>query len=217
MKIIVLLMLFLNLQILSQDSSNNFSFNISLGGGFASEAAFAVYNLEERNTDILDYSPGLSGKFGIAYESITKIYGLNIGLALDVGYFTSSTPTSNFNPSGKAEQRIIPITLSLLLDNYETLNPILKLGLGLGNKKYIEEYENFSQANVSAENWFFILIGGTGLKYKISSSFDVALILEAVILDGKVSNENSLGYRSGIKGIQSNTYLGLQFGYSINI
>jgi hypothetical protein len=222
MKIIISIVIIFNLQVLSQVSNNKFTFTTSVGGGFASEAAFTVYDFGNRRTEILDYSPDLSGKLGIAYESLANLYDLNLGLAIEVGYFSASTSKYDFQLQDNiiesiVVQRIIPVTLSLLLDNDEILSPIIKIGLGLGNKKFTEEYENFSEANVTAENWFFILIGGTGLSYKINSSFKLALILEATILNGNVSGENRLGFKNGLQGIQTNTYFGLQFSYSINI
>ncbi len=216
MKKIIALFFIINFQILPQVSSNKFTFIISLGGGFASEAKYDVCNYEDRSTEYLSYYPDLSGKVGIAYESIADIYSLNLGLALEVGYFASSTSKSDYiSYKGRAKQSIIPITISFLFDNDEILSPILKLGLGMGNKQYTEEYEKLNEANISAEKWFFIMNGGTGLSYKINNSLKLSLMLEAILINGEISGKNYYGFKSRIKGLQFNTYVGLQFGYSI--
>ena len=204
-----------NIHLFSQSSSNKISTILSIGGSFASEANYAVYDFENRNTKLISYTPDFSGKIGISYESIASIYNLNLGLVLDIGYLSASTEKFNFRfGRGKATQKLIPIILSLKLEGDYKLNPLLKFGLGIGSKEVSEEFEDFSRANVSVERWFFIVSGGTGLSYKINESLKCAIIYDLIILDGKLTKENDYGYITGLEGLQTSTYIGLQFSYS---
>jgi hypothetical protein len=213
---VVLLYIIFNIQSLSQTFPNKVTTSLSIGGSFASEANYAAADFENRYTKFISYTPDLSGKLGISYESLTNIYNLNLGLVLDVGYFSASTEKFNFRfGNGKATQKLIPVILSLKLEGNNELNPLLKFGLGIGNKKISEVFENYSIANVTVEKWFFIISGGTGLSYKINESFKCAIIFDVIILDGKLSKENEYGYVTGLVGLQASTYFGLQFSYTL--
>ena len=201
MKIIVaFLLIFFSSQIFSQDHSDKWGLLFSIGGGFTPITTY--------------YSPDLSGKFGLAYESIANVYDLNVGLALEVGYISASVSKYDFQLNeitieSKTRQTIIPITFSAILDNDKTLSPIIKIGIGLGNKTFKKEYEEYSRRNVNAQKWFFVLIGGTGLSYKINS-FKLALIVDATIINGNLLGEDEVGFSEGYKGIQTDVFVGLQ-------
>lgn len=208
MKITVaFLLIFFNLEIFSQNHSDKLGLLFSIGGGFTPITTY--------------YSPDLSGKFGLVYESIANVYDLNIGLTLEVGYISASVSKFDFQLDertieSKTKQAIIPITFSAILDNDKTLSPIIKIGIGLGTKTFKKEYEEYSIRNVNAQNWFFVLISGTGLSYKINS-FKFALILDATIINGNLLDKNEIGFQDGYKGVQTDVFIGLQCSYFIKI
>lgn len=199
----------------SQTSSNRFNAIVSFGLGFSSDTKFFSTNYTTKGIKLIQYNPKISGKVGIAYESFTEILNLDIGTSIEIGYFSAATPSSNQPPAqSQAEQIVIPVTINLLLSNDGILSPVLKIGFGMGNKTYKENYKNRSDLSMEVNKWFLIASGGTGLKYKLSRSLDISLLFEVVFLSGSLYAENERGWISGYEGLQTNTYSGIQFNYS---
>lgn len=213
----LLFILFINfIQIFSQAPSRDISLSFSLGGGLASEISGKIYSIMDSRVEYLTYTPNLSGMIGLKYESVTKIHNLDLGVEFQLGYLASSTSYSKFNPySGKLKQRLIPVTISVILSNKDILSPYLKLGLGIGNKQYIEEYKDYTSANITMSKWFLILNGGTGLTFKLEDYINISFILESFIFNGEVSGKSDIGFHRVVEGIQWNSYIGLQFSYSL--
>jgi hypothetical protein len=199
----------------SQTSQNGFNALVSFGLGFSSDTKFFSTNYVTRGIKLIQYNPKMSGKVGIAYESFAELLNLDIGASIEIGYFSSATSSSNQSPAqAQAEQIVIPVTINLLLSNGGKLSPLLKIGFGMGNKTYKENFENRLDLSMEVKKWFFIATGGTGLKYQLSESLDISLLFEVIFLSGSLYAENEIGWISGYEGLQMNTYSGIQFSYS---
>jgi hypothetical protein len=212
--VIASLMLFGTLRVLGQSVSTEPHFSIVSYGGLLFPG-YINWSFQGGLYDI-PTRPRISLGIGAQYGPLANVKGALVNASLEVG-FGQMGAVGHGEGIDKAEMILqrLPMLLWLTIETDNALSPYARIGSGVCETDFRETYSDASYPSMRFHRWTFGWGYGTGLRYRWSEAFEIALFVENWITEEKITARNWSGYERGIDTPYGDSPVGLRITYRI--